>query len=87
MNDIRILKVEKDSPLHFYYKTSFEDKEFKAVSVRNQRLSTTNTLQSISLTPAYKQKLRLKERKKEDLMNLIQKNYIPQYYKDFYANL
>lgn len=36
-HDIKVLKVEKQSPTTFFYKTSYEDETFKMVNIRKQK--------------------------------------------------
>ncbi|KAI8114695.1 hypothetical protein CVS40_12962 [Lucilia cuprina] len=59
--DIEILKVEKNSPESFFYKTSYSDSNFKEVKVRN---ITTKSLKSWHLI---KYNVTLPERKKMTL--------------------
>lgn len=86
-HDIKILKVEKEHPEAFFYKTSFEDKTFKKTNVRKRR-ATNQPFISIDLTRSYSGKIPLSESKKKDIQELINKNAIPrQYYDSYFKNV
>lgn len=90
-HDIKILKVEKESPMVFFYKTSFAQTEFKKCWVNKRK--TRRTVEStpdiaMNLSKAYTEKNRLAEAKKKDIKELVDKNVIPrQYYDSFYKNV
>lgn len=90
-HDIKILKVEKESPMVFFYKTSFAQTEFKKcwVNKRKTRRSVESTPDiAMNLSNAYTEKVRLSEAKKKDIKELVDKNVIPrQYYDSFYKNV
>lgn len=44
-------------------------------------------MEDVALSLAYDTKLKVGDRKKSDILSLIDANLIPQYYKDFYMNL
>lgn len=86
-HDIKILKVEKEHPESFFYKTFFEDKIFKKTCVRKRR-AVNQSLISIDLTRAYTGKIPLSDTKKKDIQELINKNAIPrQYYESYFKNV
>lgn len=90
-HDIKIIKVKKDSPMMFFYKTSFADTEFKTCLVNKRR--TRRTVESvsdmpISLTTAYTEKFSLSDAKKKDIKELVDKNVVPKpYFDSFYKNV
>ena len=94
VSKIKMVKVEKDVPFSFFYKNSYSesDEEWKLVDIRHQKKST-RTLGSANnvysdtlpaLEKAYKTKLPLNDNKKKDLKFLLEKNFIPSYYQNFY---
>jgi len=86
-HDIKILKVEKEHPEAFFYKTSFEDKTFKKTYVRKRRAANQSFI-SVDLTRAYSGKIPLSDAKKKDIQELINKNAIPrQYYDSYFKNV
>lgn len=98
LNKIRVVKVEKKKPFLFFYKTSYAESydNWKTVDVRhvqqkkNTRASGSaiNSSETLpSLQKAYKTKLSINENKKKDLRFLLEKNYIPKYYHNFYQSL
>lgn len=86
--DIQVLKVEKDSPNCFFYKTSYEDETFKKVDVRKTRNTRfSDSFKSTQLVRAYSKKIPLADNKKKDLQELCNKNLIPKYYILYYKNV
>ncbi|KAL4711225.1 hypothetical protein ACJJTC_019066 [Scirpophaga incertulas] len=82
-SEIKILKIVKDSPNVLFYKTSYADAEYtEAVIIKKKKRSN-----GIELYPAFSARPGINERKKKDLMDLVQKNLIPKFYKGFYENL
>lgn len=65
-HDIKILKVEKENPEAFFYKTSFEDKTFKKTYERKRRAAN-QSFTSVDLTRAYSEKIPLSDAKKKDI--------------------
>ncbi|CAG5021511.1 unnamed protein product [Parnassius apollo] len=91
-HDLKVLRVEKDHPEAFFYKTSFTEEMFKKVCVRKRILRVRGSgspiaidqaLFSIGLTHAYTEKIALSDAKK-DIKELIDKNVIPKSYYDVY---
>lgn len=81
-SDIKILKIEKLSPQVLYYKHSYSDETFKkAVIIRKKKNP------EIVIKKAYDSKPGISERKKADLLDLLNKNVIPKYYAPFYNSL
>lgn len=98
ISNLRIVRVEKNQPFLFFYKMSYtESEEWKSVDVRGNAMvkKTTRRSESAStrfntlptLKKAYKSKLTINENKKKDLKFLLEKNFIPNYYKGFYESL
>ncbi|CAG9836389.1 unnamed protein product [Diabrotica balteata] len=85
-NDIKQLKVSKDDPITFKYKTSYEDEVFKEVNMRNKRRKMT-PLSEILLKKAYTSKKELSANKKKDMKELVTKGLIPLYYANFYNSI
>ena len=85
-HDIKVLRVEKEYPQVFFYKTSFGDETFKKTFVRNRRAANQSFI-SADLTLAYTEKIPLSAAKKKDIEELINKNVIPnQYYESYFKN-
>lgn len=83
ISDVKVIKVLRESPSVIYFKNSYNDAEFKEATVIKRKINEAK----IFLKPAFTKKPGLPENKKKDLMDLINKNYIPKYYNDFYTNL
>ena len=85
-NDIKVLRVEKEHSRAFFYKTSYEDVEFKKVMVKKTR----NTIDAfnVNLVPAYEKMFPLTDVKKAALKTLCERNIIPKiYYEQFYKHI
>ncbi|XP_047513909.1 uncharacterized protein LOC125055490 [Pieris napi] len=82
--DIKQLRVEKQHPLIFFYKTSYSETDFKKVCVRNRSRRYKDQNFSPQLLKAYTEKQPLAENKKRDIMELIEKNIIPTNYVNSY---
>ncbi|KAJ8915389.1 hypothetical protein NQ315_008276 [Exocentrus adspersus] len=96
LSKVHMVKVEKDKPFLYFYKTSYSEEDWKTVNTKKlpsqkatrSQASLSETLPSLpNLQKAYKTKLVLNENKRRDLQFLLQKNCIPQYYKSFYESL
>ncbi|CAH2102382.1 unnamed protein product [Euphydryas editha] len=90
-HDIKVLRVEKEHPEAFFYKTSFTEEIYRKACVRKRVLRRRGTglaidqsLFSIGLTQAYNEKIALSDAKKKDIQELIDKNVIPKSYYDIY---
>lgn len=80
--DIKVLRIQKDSPNSFFYKLSYKQESFlEAVVIKKKKTDV------VSLHQAYDKKIKVSDSKKTDLMNLINKNFIPKVYKSFYENI
>lgn len=82
INQIKILRVERESPSSIFYKNSYKDDQFQEINVRRKK-----TQENIKLGRAFLTRPKIAENKKQDLLQLIDKNCIPKYYKPFYDQL
>lgn len=84
--DLKVIKTDKEHKNMFLYKTSYEDAEFTKVTTLNRRQNSPGTgLRTVK--KLYANKLQVAAVKKQGILNLIEKNVIPRYYKTFYTNL
>ncbi|GFY65916.1 hypothetical protein TNIN_16021 [Trichonephila inaurata madagascariensis] len=91
--DIKIINVEKDSSMTFFYQTSLADTAFKTCLVKMRKAR--RTVESISdmpisLTEEYTEKCSLSDakKKKKDFKELVDKNVVPKpYFDSFYKNV
>lgn len=89
-HDIKVLKVEKRHPDSFFFKTSYEQVEFKKVDMNNNKKtrSQERNTDSVRLVSAYISKIPLSDIKKRHLQELVDKNIIKKkYYDSFYRNV
>lgn len=84
-NDIKILKVTKEDPTTFFYKTSYKAESIE-VNVRNKRKKMT-PITELFLKPAYSKKQELSINKKKDLKELLTGILIPSFYQGFYNSI
>lgn len=82
MNDVKILKVMQDNPNKLFYKTSYSQENFEEATVIKK-----NASKEIQLVQLFTVKPGISESKKSGLLELVNKNLIPKYYKSFYENL
>lgn len=89
MADIKVLKVESDDTENYsyYYKTSYEDDQYKKVIVDKIGKTRNSNNSNITLKNIYKSKITVCEKKKKGLLALIKKNIIPKFYTSFYENI
>lgn len=66
---VKILLVERESPTSLFFKTSYEDDNFKVTDIIRKKKMKDN----ITLTRAFNTKPRIANNKKQDLLELIQK--------------
>ncbi|CAH1106449.1 unnamed protein product [Psylliodes chrysocephalus] len=90
-HDIKVLKVEKENLMVFFYKTSFAEAEFKKCWVNKRKTRRTEVELTSSITinlrRAYAEKITLSDAK-EDNKELVDKNMISNPYCDsFYKNV
>lgn len=84
MGDIKILKVDAEHKGFFFYKTSYGENEYKCVKVTGRTSKSLD--ENYRLKCAYKKSNGISE-KKNGLLNLVDKNIIPNYYRQFYEGL
>lgn len=88
------IKLNKDCA-NYQYRTTYKTEnweEAKAVTEPNRnnlRRGRGNipSINEIALKPAYTSKIAITERKKRDLLNLIETNIVPKYYEKFFKDL
>lgn len=85
MTDIKILKIDPDFPGSFFYKTSYSAIEFKCVKASSRNSKALD--KDYNLPKAYKKRNGIAEKKKKGLLELVEKNIIPNYYRSFYEGL
>lgn len=88
-HDVKIFRLEKQHPLCFFYKNSYEDEDYQKVFVRNKRqIINEDLLFSHGLTREYTSKIPLTQNKKRDIKELLEKNIIPKsYHETYYKDL
>lgn len=88
-HDVKVFRLEKEHPLCFFYKNSYEDEDYQKVFVRNiRRIGNQTLLFSHGLTREYTSKIPLTQNKKRDIKELLDKNIIPRNYREtFYKDL
>ena len=78
-HDIKMLRVDKQSPRKFFFKTSYEDQTYKTVNMKNST-TTRHSLETpgcLELPKAYTSKFPLADNKKKDIQELVDKKIIP----------
>ncbi|CAG4981571.1 unnamed protein product [Parnassius apollo] len=84
---LKMIKVQSSDPDAIFFKESYADELFKkAIGGEKNRNRNSQSIH-LDLQKAYLQKPGLAERKKADLMDLVNKNLIPRYHKPFYESL
>jgi hypothetical protein len=78
---LKKIKVTKDCPTSIFYKNSYEDVDYVEAKVLKKEIASNITLKKYNTKPV------LTTRKKEDLLELCKKNFIPKPYKHFFENL
>lgn len=80
----------------YKYKTTYKTDNLNEANIYGQtrtlRQNTTRprnyiNIEEISLNPAYTSNIPISDRKKQDLLELVQKNIVPRYYEHFYNQL
>lgn len=79
---VKVIRVEKESPTSLFFKTSYEDANFKVADVIRKK-----KMKDITLTRAFHTKPTIADKKKQDLLELVEKHHIPHFYKPFYQQL
>ncbi|CAG9773423.1 unnamed protein product [Ceutorhynchus assimilis] len=89
-SEIKVMKMTREAPCSFFYKTSYMEEELKEVDTQSKKKSLRGTSKNndrLILQPAYSKKRSLPENKKKDLLDLIKHNHIPKFYAHFYNDL
>lgn len=84
---LKMIKVQRSDPDAIFFKESYADKLFKKAIVVKKKRNHDSQSVNLDLQKAYLQKPGLAERKKADLMDLVNKNLIPRYHKPFYKSM
>ena len=73
----------------FFYKTSYNDKEYKQLHIRNSKRGCQPDIiiRSPVLKPAYRKNPKISADKKKDLVSLYSQNLIPYLHHSFFYNL
>lgn len=91
ISEVKVLKVEKNHLGKLFYKTSYENEDFKEVNVflsrRGNKINRVSNIKHASLKNAYPRKVGISEKKKDGLLSLFRKKCIPNCYATFYSNL
>lgn len=84
---LKIIKVQSSDPDAIFFKESYAEELFKkAIVVKKKRNYNSQSI-NLDFQKAYLHKPGLAERKKADLMDLVNKNLILRYHKSFYESL
>lgn len=80
-SEIKGIQVLKDDPHAIYYRTSYADEMKRAVVIKKKPVN------EIPLKNAFNRKPGLAEKKKQDLLSLLNSNHIPGYYRAFFEKV
>lgn len=83
VTEIKIYKLIKNEPTKAFYKTSYNQTDFKEIIIRRNK----KNIFDINLKRVYKTKPKIKENKTRDLLSLLQSQHIPLFYSYFYNSL
>lgn len=86
LSELKLIRFTKANPQVYEYKTRY-DELWTEENLRKARNRRTIIMNEITLRPAYTSKISIAERKKRDLMHLVQTNIVPNYYEGFYNSL
>ena len=86
MSDMKIIKIEKEDPYKILYKTSYAQDNFCILNVKKPR-TTVKKRNHLMLQPLYKAQIKIPDKKKKGLLELLEKKHIPSRHADFYNNL
>ncbi|KAJ8938406.1 hypothetical protein NQ314_011512 [Rhamnusium bicolor] len=85
---IKWLRFEKSKPFVIQYKYELSDDIFLELNVLQARKCKKNiSWETVSLTQKYRKRLTISEKKKKDLLILLQKKVIPEAYKSYVQNI
>lgn len=83
---VKFIRVLKNQPERIYYKTSFDDHEFKEINI-GKKIKKINKDDGTVLTPKYTDVLGVSTLKKNDLIKLCKDGVIPKDHHAFYESL
>lgn len=95
LTEVKMIRFLKNSDT-YEYKTTFDEKEaWTKVLIkpkygfgrRSGRSRRDNTIENVTLKPAYLSKIPIAEQKKKDLLYLIEKHVVPKQYNYFYDSI
>ncbi|XP_073999030.1 uncharacterized protein [Rhodnius prolixus] len=88
LNCMKVIKIERESPFTILYKTSYAEDNFSELKIKRptRRLSSINN-NNFSLDSLYKNKIKICDKKKKGLLELVNKKHIPVCHAEFYKNL
>lgn len=81
--ELKAIRFQKSDPDTIFFKNSYADKEYKKATAVKKNKRNNN----LELKHAYNEKPGLSDKKKADLMDLVNKNLIPRYHRPFYESL
>lgn len=84
ITSVSMFRFEKKSPRTIFFKTSYSEKEFCEIRLKERRSKTRST--SNEIKQLYNSKIGA-EAKKPGLLKLLEKNVIPKSYAFFYENM
>ncbi|MCP4458687.1 MAG: hypothetical protein GY816_11780, partial [Cytophagales bacterium] len=82
---IRMIRFLEDKPKSWFYSESFDRDEFKEILVRAQQTRGRKSKQD--LAPVYSGRLPIADKKKSDLIALVNAGIVPEEVSDFYTSL
>lgn len=85
ITEVKVLKIDRNNPGTLYIKTTYSASEFTEINLLKRGAEPFQNIPM--LKPTYKNKLNINESKKEDLLSLLRRNHIKQFYADFFENL
>lgn len=93
ISDISVLRVSRDAPQKIQFKYSFAQAEFGEINMNEKKKRNTrgteysSSIAEEDLRNLYHSQLAIDSKKKEALMKLVDKNVIPNFYRQFYNSL
>ena len=82
ISEVKVIKFTKESPYSAFCKYSYTE-DFKEVKIWKNLKKRTDG----NLLPCYSKRIEITAVKKEDIMDLCNKNLIPYSYREFYERL
>lgn len=85
LSEIKMVRFTKGCDT-YSYRTNYIE-EWTDVKIRIRRSENKKSIDGIQVKPAYKSKISIPEKKKEDLLHLLKTNIIPKYYEPFFNGI